>query len=111
VEQLRLGAAAFLRSATTGEVRRIAVLDAAAVLDDATRSAVIDQYSLGMLLEVLGEVDAAGRLAARPVEHLAPILMAGLHEAAMQVAGGAEDATMIDVINHLIDGITKPAGS
>jgi AcrR family transcriptional regulator len=106
VEQLRLGSVAFLRSATTGEVRRIAVLDSPAVLDAETRQAVAEKYGLGLLREALGEVDAAGRLAAGPVDQLAPILMAVLHEAATQIADGADEATTIALIETLLARIT-----
>jgi hypothetical protein len=106
VEQLRLGSIAFLRSAATGEVRRIAVLDSPAVLDPATRQAVAEQYGLGLVREGLAAVEAAGRLVAGPVEQLAPILMAVLHEAATQIADGADEATTITLIDTLLARIT-----
>jgi len=106
VEQLRLGSIAFLRSAATGEVRRIAVLDSPAVLDAETRQSVAEQYGLGLVREGLHAVDAAGRLAAGPVEQLAPILMAVLHEAATQIADGADEATTIALIDTLLARIT-----
>lgn len=109
VEQLRLGSVAFLRSAGTGEVRRIAVLDSPAVLDAATRQAIGEQYGLGLVREALAAVDAVGRLAAGPVDQLAPILMAVLHEAATQIADGADETTTIALIDTLIDRVTLPA--
>jgi AcrR family transcriptional regulator len=109
VEELRLGSAEFLKSAGTGEVRRIAVLDSPSVLDAPTRNRVGEQYGLGMLRAVLAAVDAAGRLAAAPVDQLAPILMAVLHEAATQIAEGADEATTIAMVDGLIDRITIPA--
>jgi AcrR family transcriptional regulator len=106
VEELRLGAVKFLRSAMTGEVRRIAVLDSPAVLDAETRNAVAEQYGLGMLRAALGAVDAADRLATGPVDQLAPMLMAVLHEAATQIADGADEATTIALVEALLDRIT-----
>jgi AcrR family transcriptional regulator len=106
VEELRLGSAAFLRSAATGEVRRIAVLDSPAVLDPATRNAVAEKYGLGMVRDVLSAIEAAGRLAAGPVDQLAPILMVVLHEAATQIAGGADEAATIALVDNLIGRIT-----
>jgi AcrR family transcriptional regulator len=108
VEQLRLGSIAFLKAAATGEVRRIAVLDSPAVLDAETRHAVAEQYGLGLVREGLAAVDAAGRLAAGPVEQLAPILMAVLHEAATQIADGANESTTIALIDTLLARITTP---
>jgi AcrR family transcriptional regulator len=108
VEQLRLGSVAFLRSATTGEVRRIAVLDSPAVLDASTRLAVAEKYGLGLVREALAAVELAGRLVAGPVEQLAPILMAVLHEAATQIAEGADEATTIELIDTLLARITLP---
>ena len=110
VEELRLGSVAFLRSAATGEVRRIAVLDSPAVLDAETRREVAEQYGLGMLRAALAAVEEAGRLAAGPVDQLAALLMAVLHEAATQIAEGADEATTIDLIDTLIGRITLPPG-
>ncbi|MBV9486572.1 MAG: TetR/AcrR family transcriptional regulator [Frankiaceae bacterium] len=106
VEELRLGSVEFLRSATRGEVRRIAVLDSPAVLDAETRNAVAEQYGLGMLRAALAAVDGAGRLAAGPADQLAPMLMAVLHEAATQIADGADPATTIGLVEALLERIT-----
>jgi AcrR family transcriptional regulator len=109
VEELRLGAVAFLQAAGTGEVRRISLLDAPAVLDVETRRMLEEQYGLGLLRAVLTAIEAAGRLAVGPKEVMAPILMAAMHEAATQVAEGADEAAYIEVIEDLIAKITTPA--
>jgi AcrR family transcriptional regulator len=106
VEELRLGSVEFLRSAATGEVRRIAVLDSPAVLDAETRSAVAEKYGLGMLRSALNAVEASGRLVTGPVDQLAPILMAVLHEAATQIAEGADEGSTIRLIETLLGRIT-----
>jgi AcrR family transcriptional regulator len=108
VEELRLGARAFLQLAGQGEVRRIAVLDAPAVVKPETRRRVNEQYALGVIQAVLVAIDADRRLAVGPPEALAPLLMALLHEAATQVADGADEAATIDLIDQLIDRLTKP---
>jgi AcrR family transcriptional regulator len=108
VEELRLGSIAFLRSAGTGEVRRIAVLDSPAVLDAETRREVAERYALGLLRAALTAIEATGRLAAGPVDQLAAMLMAVLHEAATQIAEGANETTTIDLIDTLIGRITLP---
>ncbi len=114
VEELRLGAIAFLAAAATGEVRRIALLDAPSVLDADIRRDLEEQYGLGMLRAVLAQIDEAGRLATGPQEAVAPILMAAMHEAATQIAEGGDQATYIALIENLIAHITstpKPTGA
>jgi AcrR family transcriptional regulator len=107
VEELRLGSIAFLRAAATGEVRRIAVLDAPAVLDSESRGDVEAQYALGMVQAVLAAIEAEGRLAAGPVEQLAPMVMAVLHVAATQIAEGADEAITIGMVEGLLSRITN----
>ena len=106
VEGLRLGAVAFLRAAGTGEVRRIAVRGAPAVLAPDVLRPLEEQYGLGLVRAALNEIDAAGRLATGPAEPLAPILLAAMHEAATQIADGAEEATYIALVEDLITRLT-----
>lgn len=106
VEELRLGAIAFLRAAATGEVRRIAILDSPAVLDSETRAAIEAQYALGMVQAVLAAIDAEGRLATGPVDQLAPMVMAVLHVAATQIAEGADETATISMVEGLIGRLT-----
>lgn len=106
VEELRLGTIAFLRAATTGEVRRIAILDSPAVLDSETRSAIEAQYALGMVQAVLAAIEAEGRLDAGPVDQLAPIVMSVLHVAATQIAEGADEAATIAMVEGLLSRLT-----
>jgi AcrR family transcriptional regulator len=107
VEQLRLGAVAFLRSAGTDEVRRIVLLDAPAVLDAEVRRQIAEKYGLGMVREALHAVDTAGRLLVGPVEPLALILMGAMHEAATQIADGGDEATLIELVDGLLTRITR----
>jgi AcrR family transcriptional regulator len=107
VEELRLGAIAFLRAAATGEVRRIAILDSPAVLDSETRAAIEAKYALGMVQAVLGAIEAEGRLAAGPGDQLAPMVMAVLHVAATQIAEGAAEAATITMVENLLSRITS----
>jgi AcrR family transcriptional regulator len=106
VEALRLGAAAFLRAAGTGEVRRISVLDGPAVLAPDVLRPLEERYGLGMVRSALNEIDAAGRLATGPAEPLAPILLAAMHEAATRIADGADESTYIALIEDLIAKLT-----
>jgi AcrR family transcriptional regulator len=106
VEQLRLGAAAFLRSARAGEVRRIVFIDGPAVVDPETRREIGERYGLGLIREALQTIQEAGRLPTGEAELLAPILMATLHEAAIQIAEGADEASVTALVNDLLDRIT-----
>jgi AcrR family transcriptional regulator len=108
IEQLRLGARAFLDAAATSEVRRIVLLDAPAVLPVEVRRRLSEQYGLGMVREALRHADAAGRLAVGPVDALALVVMAVLHEAATAIADGDDPAGMHSVIDGMIGAITRP---
>jgi AcrR family transcriptional regulator len=106
VEQLRLGSLAFLDAAATPEVRRIVLLDAPAVLPVEIQRELAERYGLGMVREVLRAADADGRLAVGPVDALAPLVMAALHEAATSIADGADADAMREVVEGLIGAIT-----
>jgi AcrR family transcriptional regulator len=108
VNQLRLGTEAFLRAAATGEIRRISLIDAPAVLSTETRRQLNEDYGLGLVREALTGVHAAGRLRVGPPAILAPLLLAAMHEAATQIAEGAPAAEVITTVNDLISHITAP---
>ncbi len=108
IEQLRLGARAFLDAAATSEVRRIVLLDAPAVLPVDVRRRLAEQYGLGLVREALRHADAAGRLGVGPVDALALVVMAVLHEAATAIADGDDPAGMYSVIDGMISAITRP---
>ena len=97
IEQLRLAARAFLDAAATGEVRRIVLLDAPAVLPVDVRRRLSEQDGLGMVRASLHHTEAAGRLKIGPVDALALVVMAVLHEAA---------TAMNSVIDGMITAIT-----
>ncbi len=106
VEQLRRGAQAFLDAAATPEVRRIVLLDAPSVLPVELRRQLSERYGLGLVREALRTVDAAGRLAIGPIEPLAALVLAALHEAATAIADGADADSMRAVVAGLIDRLT-----
>ncbi|HEY1739575.1 MAG TPA: helix-turn-helix domain-containing protein [Acidimicrobiia bacterium] len=106
VEMLRLGALAFLDAAATPEVRRISLLDAPAVIPVETRRALSERYGLGMVRETLSAIEADGRLLVGPIDALAPVLLAALHEAATVVADGGDVEPMRTVVLQLIDRVT-----
>ena len=108
VEGLRLGAFAFLDAAATPEVRRVVLLDGPAVLSPEVQHEIAQRYGLGLVREALRAADAAGRLLVGPVDLLAPVLLAALHEAATSIADGQNADGMRAVVESLLKAITKP---
>jgi AcrR family transcriptional regulator len=106
VEELRIGARAFLDAAAAPEVRRIMLLDGPAVLSPEVQHEIAQRYGLGLVREVLRAADAAGRLVVGPVDLLAPVLLAALHEAAESIADGADPVGMRAVVESLVNAIT-----
>jgi len=100
--QLRAGALAFLDAAATPEVRRVVLLDAPSVLPVPVRRELTERYGLGLVREALRQVMAAGLVAEQPLEPLARVLMAALHEAATLVADGADRAEVDAVVEGLL---------
>jgi AcrR family transcriptional regulator len=84
--QLRVGSLAYLDHALDPAVQRICLLDAPSVLPPAARQEVLDSYAFGLMKEVLQAAVDAGALAPQPLEPLAHVLLAALHEAALYVA-------------------------
>ena len=72
-------------------------------------SHVSEQYGLGMVRASLRHADAAGRLQVGPVDALALVVMAVLHEAATAIADGDDASAMHSVIDGMIGAITVPA--
>jgi len=103
LEQLRLGALAYLDVAVNDDVNRICLLDAPAVLAPEVRRELSERYGLGVVREVLRMAMAAGQLEERPVDPLAHVLLAALLEAATLVAEGADRAEVGDVVEHLLE--------
>jgi AcrR family transcriptional regulator len=108
VDGLRLGALAFLDAAAKPEVRRIMLLDGPAVLTPEVQHEIAQRYGLGLVREALREADEAGRLVVGPVDLLAPVLLAALHEAAESIADGADPTGMRAVVESLVNAITTP---
>jgi AcrR family transcriptional regulator len=108
VAGLRLGALAFLDAAASPEVRRIVLVDGPAVLSPDVQHEIAQRYGLGLVREALRAADAAGRLVVGPVDLLAPVLLAALHEAAESIADGADPSGMQTMVEGLLNAITTP---
>ncbi len=103
MEQLRLGCMAFLDSALDPAVRRIVLLDAPAVLGWQAWREMDTDHGLGLVSEALEHCMEAGLVAPRPVQPLAHILLAALHEAAMLVANADDPVVTRDVVGHEVE--------
>ena len=110
VEQLRLGCRAYLDEALDPGVRRICIIDAPAVLDDATRREIATRYALGMVREVVAAAVDQGRMAPQPVEALSQLLLAAVMAGAQYVANAPDPSAARqeagDAIEALLDGLT-----
>jgi AcrR family transcriptional regulator len=107
--QLRAGSLAYLDHALDPAVQRICLLDAPSVLPPAARQEVLDSYAFGLMKEVLQAAVDAGALAPQPLEPLAHVLLAALHEAALYVARaddhGAARVEVGTTIGLLLDSL------
>ena len=98
--QLRAGALCFLDAASTPDVRRVVLLDAPSVLPVPVRRELSERYGLGLVRESLRAVMDAGLIERQPLEPLAHVLLAALHEAATLVADGGDR----DEIGAVVEG-------
>jgi AcrR family transcriptional regulator len=86
LEMLRTGALAYLDAALDPGVQRVCLLDAPAVLSMDERAEIVEAHALGVVREVLRAAMADGSIERQPVEPLAHLVVAALHEAALFVA-------------------------
>lgn len=86
LEQLAVGSQAYLDAAMDPAVQQVMLLDGPSVLSWEVRQEIAAACGLGLIREVLRAAMEAGHLERRPVEPLAHVLLAGLHEAALYVA-------------------------
>lgn len=91
-ELIVTGVRAFLDSCTDPAVRRIALLDAPAVLGWAEWREIDARYGLGLVGFGLQNAMDRGVLAQRPVRPLAHLLMGAMAEAAMVIANAEDPA-------------------
>jgi AcrR family transcriptional regulator len=105
MDRLRAGARAFLAAAATPEVRRVVLLDAPSVLPVPMRRELSERYGLGLVREALSEVMEAGLMAQQPLEPLAHVLLAAMHEAATLVADGADLDEVAAVVDRMLTSL------
>lgn len=108
-DKLRAGSLAYLDAALDPAVQRVSLLDAPAVLSPEDRAAVVEAHVLGVVRDVLRAAMADGTLERQPVEPLAHVVVAALHEAALYVARSADALgarrEMGETIDRLLAGL------
>ena len=111
-EQIRAGNEAFLDACLDPAVQRIALLDAPAVVDAASRRE-INQYGLGLIRRGLEMAIEQGLIDPQPIEPTAHLLRAVLNEAALLLARspdpGAARAEIGAAVDRLISGLHRSA--
>ncbi|WP_189033817.1 TetR/AcrR family transcriptional regulator [Nocardia rhizosphaerihabitans] len=108
VASLIVGCLAWLQASTAPEVRRIALLDAPAVLGWSRWREIELRHTIGLVENALAGAIAAGRVRAQPVRPLALVVVGALDEAAQYLANSddVEDIAAIrSVIEQLISGL------
>lgn len=107
----RAGCAAFLSACLDPQTQRIILLDAPVVLGWEALREIESRYAVALLRMGLERAMADGRLAPRPVDPLARLLLGALSEGAMAIARSADQpATMRDYqreIDRLLDGLAS----
>jgi len=110
-ELLATGVRAFLDSCTDPAVRRIALLDAPAVLGWAEWREIDARYGLGLIGFGLQNAMDHGVLGQRPVRSLAHLLMGAMAEAAMVIANAEDPAAARAEVEApllaLVEGLRK----
>ncbi|MBV8159634.1 MAG: TetR/AcrR family transcriptional regulator, partial [Acidimicrobiia bacterium] len=106
---LQRGADAFLDACLEPAVQRVVLLEGPAVLGWKTWHQIDMAYGLGLVTAVLEVAVQTGAIAPAPVEPLAHILLGGLNEGAMLMAGSPdpEDARRRtgEALRLVIDGL------
>ena len=110
ISRLRSGLLGFLDASLTREVQQVLLLDGPAVLGWQQWRNIEYRYGLGAIAGLLTAATNEGTLRAQPVEPLANLLLAALHEAALYIANApdkrrARDAS-VTAMETLLAGLT-----
>ncbi|MFC9875780.1 TetR/AcrR family transcriptional regulator [Nocardia salmonicida] len=108
IESLIVGCLAWLQASTATEVRRIALLDAPAVLGWARWREIELRHTIGLVENAMAGAMAAGRIRKQPVRPLALVVVGALDEAAQYLAHSADAGDIVAVravIEQLVSGL------
>ncbi|MFD8100201.1 TetR/AcrR family transcriptional regulator [Nocardia fluminea] len=108
IASLTVGCLAWLQASTATEVRRIALLDAPAVLGWSRWREIELRHTIGLVENALAGAMAAGRIRKQPVRPLALVVVGALDEAAQYLANSEDAGEVVAVravIEQLISGL------
>lgn len=109
--QFRDGARAFLDAALDPAVQQVVLIDAPSVLGWEERAALSETYGLGLVRDGLRALMDAGAIDPQPVDPLAHVLLAALHEAALFVARASDHdrarAEVGTIVDRLVDNLRR----
>lgn len=109
VEVMRLGADFWLDACADGEIQRIVLVDAPAVLGWTRWTEIGDRYNIGLVRNLLDHAVEIGRIPPQPVEATALTLLGAMREATLYIARAEEhDQARQDagaVMNRIINGL------
>lgn len=103
LDAIRRGCRSFLDAASDPAVQRILVVDAPAVLGREEWRELQARYGLGLTTAALAAAMDAGAISRQPVEPLAHLLLAALHEAALLVAESSDVTAMRAEVGTVVD--------
>lgn len=103
IAQMRLGAGVWLEACAEPEIRRIALLDAPAVLGWERWRQIGARYGMGLVQGMLGQAIELGQIEPQPVAPLAHVLLGALRESALYLADAADRAEAQREIGAVID--------
>ena len=107
VEQLRRARRSLPRRRVHARRAAHLLLDAPSVLAGDVRRELAERYGLGLVRGALRrDRGRRGACGWAPVDALAPVVLAALHEAATLVADGADRADVRSVVDGILDAIT-----
>lgn len=103
LDAIRRGCRSFLEAASDPAVQRILVVDAPAVLGREEWRELQARYGLGLTTAALAAAMDAGAISRQPVEPLAHLLLAALHEAALLVAESSDVTATRAEVGAVVD--------
>jgi AcrR family transcriptional regulator len=104
-EQLRLGSLAYLDAAMDPAVQRVCLIDGTSVLGWEVRAEISGNLALGMVQDVLRAAMDAGEIDPQPVDVLAHVLLAALHEAVLLVARADDQAAARAEVGVIVERV------
>jgi AcrR family transcriptional regulator len=109
VEVMRLGADFWLDACSDGEIQRIVLVDAPAVLGWTRWTEIGNRYNIGLVRNLLSHAIEIGRIPAQPVEATAMTLLGAMREATLYIAR-ADDHDQArqdagEVMNRIVNGL------